>query len=89
MLLDFDLGFDVSSDIFSELCQQVGATFYGSLTGHLTSRSLWVTPDGSGVTLCCPGRSYNFAWGRSGGANGLSVGEHKDGVVRETWGDTY
>ena len=72
VLLELGVGMDISSDIMrsagtGEDSGQVGATFYGPLAEHLTSAPLWTSVDGKKVTLVCPGRCYNMAWGRSGG----------------------
>ena len=73
ILLDMHLAFDISSDVMVDIGQnddlgQVGATFYGPLIDHCTSAPLWVSKDGSRVTIVCPtDECFNAAWGRAGG----------------------
>lgn len=64
VLLDVDLAFDLSSDIFTDKVNQVTGSFYGALFGHLTSRSLYISNDGKRVTTIPPEPTYGlFAWG--------------------------
>ena len=73
VMLDMHLAFDLSSDVMVETGKngklgQVGATFYGPLVEHCTSAPIWVSKDGTRVTIVCPSDDcYNGAWGRSGG----------------------
>lgn len=78
VLLDMHLAFDISSDVMVDIGQndelgQVGATFYGPLIDHCTAAPLWVSKDGSRVTILCPTDDcFNAAWGRSGGPSAAS-----------------
>lgn len=56
-------------DLSNNQCEPCyGATFFGSLISHGTSAPLWISRDGSLVTVVCPeDKLYNAAWGRSGG----------------------
>ena len=72
ILMDLMMAFDVSSDVFEALGDDVnlgqgGATFYGPLLDHCTSSPLWISKDGETCTVICPGNCYNFAWDKSGG----------------------
>ncbi len=73
ILLDFGLAYDLSSDVFMDDVDQIGATFYGSVFNHLTSRSLWVSRDRKFVSLHPSGRNGLFAWGRGGGSSNLKA----------------
>ena len=72
VILDVLLGYDVSSDIMNDIGEgegtigQAGATFYGALLDHLTAAPIWISIDGAFVTIVCPGKCYNGAWGRGG-----------------------
>ena len=70
-MLDLTVRFDVSSNVLHRIedngnLGQVGATFYGPLVGRVTSAPLWVSSDGTLVTIVCQGQCYNAYWGRSG-----------------------
>ena len=73
VILDVLLGYDVSSDIMNDIGEgegtigQAGATFYGALLDHLTAAPIWISIDGAFVTIVCPGKCYNCAWGKGGG----------------------
>ena len=73
VLLDMHIAFDVSSDVMVDIGQngnlgQAGATFYGPLIEHCTSASLWISKDGSRVTILPPTDDcFNAAWGKAGG----------------------
>ena len=73
VLLDMHVAYDISSDVMvdiglDEQLGQAGATFYGPLIDHCTSAPLWVSKDGSKVTIICPDdECFNAAWGRAGG----------------------
>ena len=59
-MLDLMVGFDVSLDVLYRIGDngnlgQVGATFNGPLVGHVTSVPLWVSSDGTLVTIVCQG----------------------------------
>ena len=72
ILLDLTVEFDVSSNVLhllwdNENLGQVGTIFYGPLLHHVTAAPLWVSSDGTLVTIICQGWCYNASWGRSGG----------------------
>ncbi len=64
IILDFGLGYDLLSSVFTEYIDQIVATFYGSIFNHLTSWSLWVSNDEIFFTLYPSGRKGLLAWGR-------------------------
>ena len=72
ILLDLTVEFDVSSNVLHLLGDngnigQVGTALYGPLACYVTAAPLWVSSDGTLVTIICQGRCYNASWGRSGG----------------------
>ncbi len=73
ILLDFGLGYDLSSSVFADDIDQIGATFYGSIFNCLTSQSLWVSNDKNLVTFYKSGRNGLFAWGRGGGSHNTTA----------------
>ena len=78
VLLDMHIAFDISSNVMVKIGQkgnlgQAGATFYGPLFKHCTSASLWISKDGSRVTVLPPTNDcFNAAWGKSGGPRAAS-----------------
>ncbi len=73
ILLDFGLGYDLSTSFFTDYIDQIGATFYGPMFNHLTSWSLWVCNDEKQVTLHPSGRNDLLAWGRGGGSHNTTA----------------
>ncbi len=68
ILLDFVLGYDLASSVFTVDIDQVGATFHGSMFNHLTCWSLWVSNDENLVTLHPSDRNGLLAWDGGGGS---------------------
>ena len=60
---------DLSSDALADDIEQISESFYGMLSGHLTSCSVWINKtEGTATTLCPKLKSCcNLAWGNSGG----------------------
>lgn len=64
LMLDILLAYDLST---SEMGPGImlASTFYAGLFSHLSSRSLWITKDGSKVTTVCPEKYCSiWAWGK-------------------------
>ena len=65
VLVYLNLAFDLSSDLFSNNMDQLSGVFYGSLFGHLTSRSLWIDNKNALVSTISPIKGFHlFAWGK-------------------------
>ena len=61
---DLGLAYNLSSNVFRGRVHTLVGSFYGSLFGHLTSRSTYVSKDGDWVTTIPPTASFGlFAWG--------------------------
>jgi hypothetical protein len=77
---------DLSSDSLADDIEQISESFYGALTGHLTSCSVWINKtEGTATTLCPKLKSCcNLAWGNSGGwGYYYRIGEERDqGIQR-------
>ena len=63
------MAYDLSGSTFLKMSQDdpncFGATFFGSLIDHGTSAPLWVSKDGSLVTIVCPeNQLFNCVWGK-------------------------
>jgi hypothetical protein len=65
------ISWDLSSHVYEDVTEILGATFLSGLVEHSTSCSLWIEETTGWVTTLCPGNASNFAWGRSGNRAGL------------------
>ena len=77
------VSFNLSSYVYDSLLPHLdddntqsvilGATFFGSLIGHLTSTSMYEVEGGQGATTLMPGNAAIEAWGSSGKYRYLSM----------------
>lgn len=76
------MSFNLSSTVYDNLRSYLdkpsqniilGATFFGSLIGHLTSMSMYEVEGEQGVTTIMPGDAALEAWGSSGGYAYLNI----------------
>ena len=65
------ISWDLSSHVYNDVSEIMGATFLSGLVEHATSCSLWIEETTGCVTTLCPGNASNFAWGGSGRKTGL------------------
>jgi len=65
------ISWDLSSHVYDDTTDILGATFLSGLVEHSTSCSLWIEESSGWVTTTCPGSASNFALGSSGNQNGL------------------
>jgi hypothetical protein len=65
------ISWDLSSHVYHDDTEIIGATFLSGLVEHSTSCSLWMEETTGWVTTLCPGNASNFAWGSSGRRKGL------------------
>lgn len=76
---------DLSSDALADDIEQISESFYGMLSGHLTSCSVWINKtEGTATTLCPKLKSCcNLAWGNSGGWGYYNrVGEDREQAIK-------
>jgi len=71
IVLESGILWDLSSHVYDDTTDILGATFLSGLVEHSTSCSLWMEESSGWVTTMCPGSASNFAWGSSGNQNGL------------------
>jgi hypothetical protein len=71
VVVEAEIAWDLSSDVFTEDIGIVDGTFLGKQVEHVTSCSLYEEKSSGWVTTVCPGNACNFAWGRSGGKQHL------------------
>ena len=65
------ISWDLSSHVYNDVKEILGATCLSGLVEHSTSCSLWMEETTGWVTTLCPGNASNFAWGSSGRRKGL------------------
>ena len=65
------ISWDLSSHVYDNVTEILGATFLSGLVEHSTSCSLWMEETTGWVTTLCPGNASNVAWGSSGKNIGL------------------
>ena len=75
------ISWDLSSHVYEDVTEILGATFLSGLVEHSTSCSLWIEESTGWVTTLCPGNASNFAWGRSGNRTGLRNSTRNKAVV--------
>ncbi len=65
------ISWDLSSHVYTDVTEILGATFLSELVENSTSCSLWMEETTGWDTTLCPGNASNFAWGSSGRRTGL------------------
>jgi hypothetical protein len=65
------ISWDLSSHVYNDVTEILGATFLSGLVEHSISCSLWMEETTDWVTTLCPGNASNFAWGISGRRTGI------------------
>ena len=56
--------FNLSSDIFSDDVDQIGATFYSGLREHCMTMPIYVSKDGRLVRIRPHGKNYDLGWSK-------------------------
>ncbi len=61
MVVEAEIAWDLSSDLFTEDIGIIGGTFLGKLVEHMTSCSLYEEKSSGWVTTLCPRNACIFA----------------------------